>query len=111
LPLSEKQGVGSSILPLATKFVVNICNYIQKLCHKTKIINMKKYVVSSKNIINFFVITSLAFYLFIYIYKYEKGALKDYYLFFDRTDRFADILKVLFSTRLIYFSNYQKSNF
>ena len=54
---------------------------------------MKKYVVSTKTIINIFVATSK----FIYIYKYEGGVLKDYYLFFDRTDRFADILKVIFS--------------
>ena len=63
---------------------------------------MKKYVVSSKIIINIFVITSLAVYLFIYIYKYKVGALKDYYLFFYSTDRFADILKVIFSFKDVF---------
>ena len=63
---------------------------------------MKKYVVSTKTIINIFVATSLAVYLFIYIYKYEIGVLKDYYLFFDRTDRFADILKVIFSFKDVF---------
>lgn len=63
---------------------------------------MQKYVLSTKIILNIFVITSFAVYLFFYIYKYEIGALEDYYLFNKRTDRFADILKVIFSFKDVF---------
>ena len=64
-------------------------------------VRLKK--LSNNNIINLFFLFSLIIYVFTYIYKYQYGNLENYWLFFfDRSDRFADTLKIIFSFSFIF---------
>jgi len=64
-------------------------------------------VISNKpnknNIINSFILLSFYIYLFTFIYKYQAGILQNSWLFFhDKTDRFGDTLKIIYSFSSIF---------
>ena len=77
---------------------------MNNLNYMIRFVKIKK--ISKNIIINLFILLSLITYFLTYIYKYQYGYLDNYWLFFfDKPDRFADTLKIIYSFSFIFSEN------